>query len=174
MNLAAFIIIAALILGSALAAVLLRNLIHSALLLIASWAGVAAFYLWADAEFVAFAQVLVYVGAISMVVLFAVLLTRQNPRAELPVEPASIIRALTATVVVGGVGALIATAVLATRFPPPSAAAPTATVKQIGLDLMQTHGAALLILGVLLTVALLGATVIAATDRPPPPEDTPR
>jgi hypothetical protein len=39
---------------------------------------------------------------------------------------------------------------------------------------MQTHGAALLILGVLLTVALLGATVIAATDRSQPPEDTPR
>ena len=40
-------------------AMTLRNLIHSALLLIASWAGVAAFYLWAGAEFVAFAQVLV-------------------------------------------------------------------------------------------------------------------
>jgi NADH:ubiquinone oxidoreductase subunit 6 (subunit J) len=174
MNLTAFIIIAALILGSAVAAILLRNLIHSALLLIASWAGVAAFYLWAGAEFVAFAQVLVYVGAISMVVLFAVLLTRQNPRAELPAAPASIFRALSAAVVVGGVGALISSAVLATRFPAPSAAAPSATVKQIGLDLMQTHGAALFILGVLLTVALLGATVIAATDRPPPPEDTPQ
>ena len=56
----------------------LRNLIHSALLLIASWAGIAAFYLWAGAEFVAFAQVLVYVGAVSMVVLFAVLLTRRS------------------------------------------------------------------------------------------------
>ena len=43
-----------------------------------SWAGVAAFFLWAGAEFVAFAQVLVYLGAISMVVLFAVLLTRRS------------------------------------------------------------------------------------------------
>src|SRR5204863_1762230 len=75
---AAFFIIALLTLGSAAIAMSLRNLIHSALLLIASWAGIAAFYLWADAEFVAFAQVLVYVGAVSMVVLFAVLLTRRS------------------------------------------------------------------------------------------------
>ncbi|MEI7799659.1 MAG: NADH-quinone oxidoreductase subunit J, partial [Opitutaceae bacterium] len=74
----ALIIIAIIMLGSAAAAMLLRNLIHSALLLILSWASVAAFYLWAGAEFAAFAQILVYVGAISMVVLFAVLLTRQN------------------------------------------------------------------------------------------------
>ena len=47
------------------------------LLLAVSWSGVAVFYLWAGAEFVAFAQVLVYLGAISMVVLFAVLLTRR-------------------------------------------------------------------------------------------------
>ena len=74
----AFLIIALLTLGSAAVEMALRNLIHSALLLIGSWAGIAAFYLWAGAEFVAFAQVLVYVGAISMVVLFAVLLTRRS------------------------------------------------------------------------------------------------
>jgi NADH:ubiquinone oxidoreductase subunit 6 (subunit J) len=60
----AFIAIALVTVGSAAIAMSLRNLIHSALLLIASWAGIAAFYLWAGAEFVAFAQVLVYVGAI--------------------------------------------------------------------------------------------------------------
>ena len=53
-----------------------RNLIHAALLLIVTWAAIAGVYLWAGAEFVAFAQVLIYVGAVSMVVLFAVLLTR--------------------------------------------------------------------------------------------------
>ena len=82
----AFFIIALLTLASAAVAMSLRNLIHSALLLIASWAGIAAFYLWAGAEFVAFAQVLVYVGAVSMVVLFAVLLTRRS-RADLTIAP---------------------------------------------------------------------------------------
>src|SRR4051794_21166843 len=76
-------------------AMALRNLIHSALLLIASWAGIAAFYLWSDAQFVAFAQVLVYVGAVSMIVLFAVLLTRRS-RADLAIAPDSFSRAILA------------------------------------------------------------------------------
>ena len=64
----ALILIALVILGAAAAAMLSRNLIHSALLLVGAWAGIAAFYLWAGAEFVAFAQALIYVGAVSMVV----------------------------------------------------------------------------------------------------------
>ena len=72
----AFFAIALFTLATAAVAVSLRNLIHTALLLVVSWAGIAGFYLWAGAEFVAFAQVLVYVGAISMVVLFAVLFAK--------------------------------------------------------------------------------------------------
>jgi len=177
----ALILIAVLMLGSAAAAMVLRNLIHSALLLVLSWAGVAAFYLWAGAEFVAFAQVLVYIGAISMVVLFAVLLTRQNQVDQVLIEPASRIRAATALTVGACMAAVLSAAILSSQFRPPSVQAPSATVKQIGLELMQRHGAALLIVGVILTVALLGATIIAATDRnedrarplggPLPPED---
>ncbi|MFM7752757.1 MAG: NADH-quinone oxidoreductase subunit J, partial [Opitutaceae bacterium] len=59
----AFLLIAFFTVATAAVAMALRNLIRSALLLVASWAGIAAFYLWAGAEFVAFAQVLVYVGA---------------------------------------------------------------------------------------------------------------
>lgn len=83
---AALVLIAVFTLANAAVALSLRNLIHSALLLIASWFGIAAFYLWAGAEFVAFAQVLVYVGAVSMVVLFAVLLTRRS-RADTVIAP---------------------------------------------------------------------------------------
>ncbi|MSU46354.1 MAG: NADH-quinone oxidoreductase subunit J [Lacunisphaera sp.] len=169
----ALILIAILLLGSAAAAMLRRNLIHSALLLIASWAGVAAFYLWAGAEFVAFAQVLIYVGAISMVVLFAVLLTRQNPVAELPAEPASRMRALTGITVAVCTAAILSAAILSSKFTPAADTAPQTSVKQIGLELMHRHGTALLIVGVILTVALLGATILAATDAKEKPEDRP-
>jgi len=169
----ALILIAVLMLGSAAAAMLLRNLIHSALLLILSWAGVAMFYLWAGAEFVAFAQILVYVGAISMVVLFAVLLTRQNQVADMLIEPATRLRAISAFTVGACLAAVMASAILSSHFRPPAAAAPATDVKQIGLDLMQHHGAALLIVGVILTVALLGATVLAATEAKRNREDTP-
>jgi NADH:ubiquinone oxidoreductase subunit 6 (subunit J) len=159
-----FFIIAVFTLGSAAVAMTLRNLIHSALLLIASWGGIAAFYLWAGAEFVAFAQVLVYVGAISMVVLFAVLLTRHS-RQDLTVAPDSIRRAVLALVVGGAVLGVLCGAILGSRFNSPTEPPPVVPVRELGVQLMGTHAAALLAVGVLLTVALLGAVVISATDR---------
>jgi NADH:ubiquinone oxidoreductase subunit 6 (subunit J) len=163
-------IIAFLTIAAAGAAFLVRNLIHSALLLVGAWAGIAAFYLWAGAEFVAFAQVLVYVGAVSMVVLFAVLLTRQGATSA-PVAFDSLRRAVLGFIVAGGVGGVLAGAILGSpldqHLPAP---APAVSVKALGTLLMGPHAAALLIVGVLLTVALLGAVVLAAVDQP---EDAP-
>ena len=161
----AFIIIALFTLGSAAVAMALRNLIHSALLLIGSWAGIAAFYLWAGAEFVAFAQVLVYVGAISMVVLFAVLLTRRS-RADLTVAPDSIGRAVMALLVGGAVLGVLWGAILGSTSMNRPESKSGVTVREIGVQLMGSHAASLLIVGLLLTVALLGAVVLAASDRP--------
>ena len=159
-----FALIALATLVTAAVAMTLRNLIHSALLLIASWTGIAAFYLWASAEFVAFAQVLIYVGAISMVVLFAVLLTRQS-RADVAIAPGSLGRVVLALSAGGAVLGVLVGAVLSTKFANSSTTTPTVTVKQIGQSLGGTHAAALVVIGVLLTVALLGAVVLAATDH---------
>lgn len=168
----ALLLIALFLLGTAAVALSLRNLIYSILLLVGAWAGIAAFYLWAGAEFVAFAQILVYVGAVSMVVLFAVLLTRQGDTAA-PVEFASLKRLAGALVVAGGVASILFGAILGTPFgisaPPPPA---EFTVKQLGRQLMHGHAPALLVIGVILTVALLGAVAIASTEKSPAhPED---
>jgi NADH:ubiquinone oxidoreductase subunit 6 (subunit J) len=71
-----FILIAAVILGSAVLVVTTRNLFHAALFLVVSFFGVAGFYVLLDAGFFAAAQVLVYIGAISILFIFAVMLTR--------------------------------------------------------------------------------------------------
>ena len=156
--------IAAFTLATAAVAVSLRNLIHSALLLIASWSGIALFYLWAGAEFVAFAQVLVYVGAISMVVLFAVLLTRQS-RIDPPAAPATTRRAIAGVVVGVALFGVLANAISRSTFAAaPAGESPTLTVLQLGTQMMDSHAAAILIVGVLLTVSLLGAIVLAASD----------
>src|SRR5437764_13725675 len=92
-----FIIIALLTIASAVSAMTLRNVVHCALALTMTFAGLAALYLQLDAQFVGFAQVLVYVGAVAILIVFAVLLTRgpqtpqaissSHPGARLPVAP---------------------------------------------------------------------------------------
>jgi NADH:ubiquinone oxidoreductase subunit 6 (subunit J) len=163
MNLS-FALIALLILASAVLAATRRDLIHSALLLVGNWLGVAFFYLWAGAEFVAFAQALVYVGAVSMVVLFAVLLTRRT-RTELPPLNATRERALAAVLAGAALFGVLAVAVLKTRLEiGPVRPAPSVTMLSLGQQLMGPHAAAVLIIGVLLTVSLLGAVVLASSD----------
>lgn len=161
----ALAVIAAVMLASAAFAFSRRNLIHSALLLILTWASVAAFYLWAGAQFVAFAQLLIYVGAVSMVVLFAVLLTRRSIADPID-APTSIRRGAGALLAGGAVFAVLAYAVLSSSLGPAPANAPQVTVREVGDQLMGPHVAALLVAGTILTVALIGAAVLAATDSP--------
>src|SRR3954469_10259512 len=71
-----FAIIAALTIAAAVAAMSLRNLVHCALALALAFAGLAAAYLQLGAQFVGFTQLLVYVGAVAILVVFAILLTR--------------------------------------------------------------------------------------------------
>jgi len=163
----ALLAIAAGTVGAAGVAFALRDIIRCALLLIASWFGVAAFYLWADAEFIAFAQVLVYVGAISMIVLFAVLLTRRDQvaggRRRFPGIP------LAGAAVAALVALVLVSAVLATPaeiFGAPAVSAPEAGgVGGVGTALVEKRLPEFLAVGVLLTVALLGAVLVAAPER---------
>jgi NADH:ubiquinone oxidoreductase subunit 6 (subunit J) len=149
-----------------------RNLLHSILILAASWAGVAAFYLWAGAEFVAFAQVLVYLGAISMAALFAVLLTRHS-RDDVAPQGGSRRRGLLAVVAAAAVAAVLLSAVARSPLAVAQAPRPPVTVRDLGLLLMGRHAAALLVVGVLLTVALIGAVILASGDPQDKPGDAP-
>ena len=169
---AILVIIALLTVGTAVVAMSLRNLLHSVLLLTVSWAGVAAFYLWAGAEFVAFAQLLVYVGAISMAVLFAVLLTRHS-RDDVAAPPASRSRACYAVVAGAAVAAVLVAAVALAPLASAPAPSPGVSVRQLGGELMGAHAASLLAVAVLLTVALIGAVVLAAGGPPENPGDVP-
>jgi NADH-quinone oxidoreductase subunit J len=72
-----FLVIAAATLGSALLVVTTRNLIHSALWLIAALFGVAVVYVLLSAGFLAVAQVVIYIGAIAILIIFAAMMTRR-------------------------------------------------------------------------------------------------
>jgi NADH:ubiquinone oxidoreductase subunit 6 (subunit J) len=72
-----FILVSTLTIGSGLIVVLNRNLFHAALAMMLSFLGVAGLYVMLDAGFLAAAQLLVYIGAISILVIFAIMLTRR-------------------------------------------------------------------------------------------------
>lgn len=166
----ALILIACSTLGAAAAALTRANLIHGVLLLIASWAGIAAFYLWAGAEFAAFSQLLVYAGAISMVVLFAVLLTQRGPDGPGLVRARG--RSALSLLVAAAVFGALAVAVGSTLLAPASRTGPAGGMQELGRSLLGPQAAALLVIGLVLTVALLGGVVLAAgnsaerEDRP--------
>src|ERR1041385_1212878 len=132
-----FAIIAILTIGSAVAAMALRNLVHCALSLILTFAGLAALYLQLDAQFVGLAQVLVYVGAVAILIVFAILLTRgAEPQSQPIVSSGWIAGTIVAAAVFAVLTWMVAsTKALSTQAP----ALPAVTVNQIGQQLMTRH-----------------------------------
>ncbi|VVB71590.1 F(420)H(2) dehydrogenase subunit J [uncultured archaeon] len=77
-ELLSFLIIAAIIVLLSAMTVYSKNIVHSALYLLGTFAGVAALYIFLNAPFVGVAQILVYIGAVGVLILFAVMLTRKT------------------------------------------------------------------------------------------------
>jgi len=96
----AFWIIAAITVGAAFGVAAVRNLIHSVALLIVTFAGVAGLYITLSADFIAVVQILIYIGAIAILLIFAIVLT---PRAgRLNQEGFMLLPALLLAVLVAG------------------------------------------------------------------------
>jgi len=161
---APFAIIAALTIASAVCAMALRNLVHCALSLTLTFAGLAALYLQLDAQFVGFAQILIYIGAVAILIVVAILLTRGSGPAQQPIlSPSWIGGVAVAVVVFGLLTAMIASSSVARRgFSPPQ---PDITVRQIGNQLMTKYILPLEVIGLLLTAALIGAVIIAMQEK---------
>jgi NADH-quinone oxidoreductase subunit J len=163
----AFWIIATLTVAAALAAVLLKNLVHCALSLSVTFAGLALLFLQLDAQFAGFAQILVYVGAVAILVVFAILLTRSS---ETPKDGGVFSSTwLGGLAVAAAVFATVAAAILySSRGLPHESVAPTVTVLQIGQALMSSYVLPLEIVALLLTAATIGAVIVAMHDKPAP------
>jgi NADH-quinone oxidoreductase subunit J len=158
-----FYLIAALTIAGSLAAILLKNTVHCALALTVAFAGQALMFLELDAQFAGFAQILVYVGAVAILVVFAILLTRNS---ETPEDGIYSKNWFVGLVIAAGVFAVLGWAVLhsARVVPGPGkapTAAPTVTVLDIGNALMGRYVLPLEIVALLLTAALIGAVIVA-------------
>ena len=160
---ASFAIIAALTLASAVAAMSLRNLVHCVLMLLVTFAGLAAFYLQLGAQFVGFAQILIYIGAVAILIVFAILLTRGSEPPRQSIFSATwVVGVGIAVAVFGLLSAMILSSRAVTREMRPL---PEATVRQIGEQLMNKYVLPLEVIGLLLTAALIGAVIIAMHEK---------
>lgn len=157
-----FFILALITLAGAVTAMSMRNLVHCAMGLVAAFAGLAGLYLQLNAQFVGLVQLLVYVGAVAILIVFAILLTRSGG----PGESMGAQGWPLGLGIAGLVGGTLAYLILGAPDLARAAGEPAAvTVKDIGTKLMTDYVLPLEVIGLLLTAALIGAVIIAMRER---------
>jgi NADH-quinone oxidoreductase subunit J len=146
-----------------LAAVTLRNTVHCALAVAVAFAGLALLYLQLDAQFAGFAQILIYIGAVAILVVFAILLTRGS---DTPKDGVFSRTWFAGTTIAAAVFAVLGWAVIqSVHALPNETASPAVTVNQIGNALLGRYVLPLEIVALLLTAALVGAVMVAMHEK---------
>src|SRR5205823_10240321 len=159
MNSFAFVVIAIITLSGALAAAALPKLIHAALSLVIVFVGVAAYFYLLGAEFVGLVQIFVYIGAVAVLIVFTILLTRRDTETDRGFNWSGAVVAI--AVFAGLLWAILKTPAFVIAAPQIE----PLTVKRIGEVLMTDYVWPLQCVGLLLTAALIGALVLVMEDR---------
>ena len=159
----AFVLVGLAVLASAVAAVTVRHLVHAVLWLVVALGGLAVEYLLLTAEFVAWVQILVYVGAVVALLLFGLMLTRApiGPSAELA-APRWLPALLVAVASAAG-GAWVAWDAFAGAYA--DLTRPGGLTGQVGSALFRGWALPFEALSVLLLAALIGAVVLTKRSR---------
>jgi NADH-quinone oxidoreductase subunit J len=158
MGYAAFFIIAAVAVGSALGLLLKKNPIHGALFLVVNLGAVAALYLMLGAEFLAAAQVIVYAGAIMVLFVFAIMVLIPG-KEETTADPRRRYRVLAVPV---GAALFLELIVIVARRTPASGAPPVqGTAETIGRVLFTQYLLPFELTSVLLLAAMVGVLLLA-------------
>lgn len=157
----AFGIIAAVMVASALRVVTTRDIVHAALYLVIVLAGVAALFLLVGAEFTGITQVLIYIGAVIVLFLFGIMLTRSDFDQDEETDykrkfPAVLTALLLAAVMIGA---------LVDRFEDVELDAAPQTTAQVSDELFSQYIVPFEAVSVLLLAALIGAIVIARREE---------
>ncbi len=166
-QLVSFGILAAITIGAALGVVLLSNIVHSAFLLAGVFIGISGLYLLLNADFVATAQILIYVGAVNVLILFAIMLV--NKQEDFTNIPRRWIRNVATGVVCAGLFLLLGTMVLVTPWAldSTSPAVIENTIVTIGEHFFSDYLLPFELASVLLLMAMIGAIVLARRDLIP-------
>ena len=141
-----------------------RSVLHSAIFLIGSLAGVGAMYVFLTVEFLALVQFLVYGGAVTVLILLALMLTRADPSGMRESLTGS--QAPFAAIVGTGLMAILIGVGVAVKWPNDVDDSPTnIPVDQISKALFVDYGPPFIIASVLLLVALVGAIILARQEE---------
>ncbi len=162
-----FMVLSAITLLGALLAVMLRNLVHCLLALVLFFLGIAGHYFLLRADFIGASQILIYIGAVAVLILFAIMLTRNVTGSDTPHEPLGgtwWMGVGVATVVAGFFSLVVRRSNFAERLPA-GQIEQGSIVAAIGRLLVSDWVVPLEILAVLLTAALIGAVVIALEEE---------
>ena len=160
-DIVAFGFLAILVLGGALGVVITRNVAHAALYLLLSLASVAGVFILLVAEFLALVQVLIYGGAITIVLLFALMLTRAEEFSNVRDNPQWVVAGIAATSIFGVLGCVIFNNKLEVQEPIGKG------LEDLGTELFTNWVVPFEIASLVLLVALIGAIILArASDSP--------
>jgi NADH:ubiquinone oxidoreductase subunit 6 (subunit J) len=140
-----------------------RSVIHSAIFLIGSLAGVGVMFVILTVEFLALTQFLIYGGAVTVLVLLALMLTRADPsgRAEKVNGP----QAPFALLAGAGIAAVLLVAGLSTEWAGNTDSPTNIAIETISQRLFEDYGLPFILASVLLLVALIGAIIVARQEE---------
>jgi len=160
-----FIILAAVTIIGSITALQAKELIYGAVSLAISFIGIAGFFVFLDAPYLAMLQIAIYVGAVVVLILFTIMLVRREQTDELVDRPemgegaVGLWLAGLLAVSIAGVAALAGPSL------PPIAPQANLPISDLGLVLATVYPVPLLILALLLSAALLGALILAKVER---------
>lgn len=168
----AFVILSVLMIGTALGVVLFDNIVYSAFLLGGVFMSISGLYLLLNADFVAAAQILVYVGAVNVLILFAIMLV--NKTENFQQVKGRLIRQVTTGLVCLGLFALLSTMALVTpwQLSSISPAVIENTIVELGKHFFSDFLLPFEVASVLLLMAMVGAIILARRDLIPEAKQT--
>jgi NAD(P)H-quinone oxidoreductase subunit 6 len=160
-------ILGVMMIGSAIGVVLFSNIVYSAFLLGGVFISIAGIYLLLNADFVAAAQILIYVGAVNVLILFAIMLV--NKREDFVAFPNSWVRKVLTGIVSVGLFGLLSTMVLATpwAYSTPPVAGGESSIVLIGEHFFTDFLLPFELASILLLIAMVGAIILARREYLP-------
>jgi NADH:ubiquinone oxidoreductase subunit 6 (subunit J) len=153
-----FFILSVITLGGAVGVVTSRNIFHSALFLILSFVGVAGFYVTLEAGFLAAVQVLIYVGAIAILILFAIMVSQRLMAAE---QIQRNEQWLLAAIVAVAIFLVLGFTLWQVSWPVAHETPPPTAIARLGQELLGPYVVPFEVASILLVVAMIGAIILA-------------